>query len=253
MISSDWIAGTIGLDWYLGLSPLKMTATQMARALKAEEYVKNRAKQWISTRKPGKITMGGLKLGDYDAVTTALQNPLHSPPDISGLTGDIQMQVLIKGMEIGFYLQENLPSTKLSGGIIAREVTPPISDQTRFMWACNAINDVRRIYDLLDAGALTVVEANAFKTLFPDLAMVTATSYLEAMINFIYSEEIPTIASWQALGLSALMGTPITDFNDVLTWQAGYSSTKGPGRPPSQAPDLANQSATDSQRKDFPR
>jgi len=253
MINTDWLAGTIGLEWYLGLTPLNLTRTQVKQSLRAEEYVKTRAKSWVAARKPSKLIPGKLPLSGYDMVVTALHNPLHSPPDISGLEGELVITLLTKYMEIGFYLQKQLPTTKLSSGFIAREVTPAISDQTRFMWSCNAINDVRIIFDMLDAGALTKIEADAFKELFPDLALFTATTYLEESINFLYSSQAPTLTSWQALGLSALMGAPISDFSDVMTWQAGYNGPSGPGRPPSKAPDLASANATDTQRKDIPR
>ena len=253
MQPTEWLVGGIGLLEYFGNSPVQLKSSVVRRALKGDEYIQTRAKAWASSKKPEKLPKLPFNVGDYDQLVTALHLPQIAQPDISRVDDQYSMDIVCHFMDIAAYLAEKEPALKISRGFIAREIEPPDSDKARFVWACNILDDVTLIFDLLDAGALTVVESDVFRTLYPEIAFATAKAYMLAAISYIYDEQKPTIASWQSVGLSALMGVPVSDFNDVMTWQAGYSPTKGPGRPPSQAPDLAGQSATDSQRKDFPR
>lgn len=250
---TEWLTGIVGLNSYFGGVPLVVTKAQINQALTAQKYVDNRIKSWMEAKKPAKFIPGEFTLADYDLVISALQTPKISHPNMTRLDPSLQLDFYTAFLDIGYYLKKNQPAVVLSRGLVAREVEPPTTDKSRFMWACNIINDVKYIFDLLDSGALTPVEADVFKELFPDIAAYTATACITAAINFIYDNDKPTLSSWQLQGLSALMGVPVSDFNDVLTWQAGYNPTKGPGRPPSQAPNLAGQAATESQRKDFPR
>lgn len=253
MQSTEWLVGSIGLLKYFGHAPVQITSSAIRRALKGDEYIKSRAKTWAASKKPAKLPKLPFNVGDYDQLVTALHLPQLAQPDISRIDDGYSMDVVCHFMDIAAYLTEKEPALKMSQGFIAREIEPPDSDKARFVWACNILDDVNLVFDLLDAGALTVVESDVFRTLYPEIAYETAKAYMLAAISYIYDEQKPTIASWQSVALSALMGTPVSDFNDVLTWQAGYSSTKGPGRPPSQAPNLAGQAATETQRKDFPR
>lgn len=253
MISTEWLTGTIGLATYFGQKPIKMTQSQVTQALKAETYITQRAKSWAAAKRPGQLPKDMLGIADYDMVITALGTPELAHPDISRLPSNWQLDFVTAFMDIGYYLQSQQPAVKMSGGFIAREIEPPSSDKSRFMWACNAINDIHNIYDLFDAGALTVIEADAFKQLFPETALFTATEYLKAAIEYIYNNEKPTMASWQLQGLSALMGVPMADFQDVAGWQMGYDRPKGPGRPPLSKPlNIAKAQLTDSQQLDSP-
>lgn len=246
MIMADWLTGTMGIYAYFGMSRLKVTKAQLIQAMKAEDYIKSRAKAWAASKKPAKMEKMPISFKDYDMIVTALQHPYQATPDLSAIPDDLALDVVAKFLDITHYLHEHQPALMISGGLIGREIEPPTSDKTRFCWACNAINDVRIVYDLLDSGALTGIEADAFKTLFPDMAMFTAVSYLKEAINFMYDNEKPTMASWQLQGISALLGVPMADFNDVVSWQMNYDQ-QGPGRPPSSVPDFATDSMSDMQ------
>lgn len=253
MLLNEWLAGTIGLSAYFGIKPVTVSKSQITQAMNAEKYILTRIRSWVAATKPSKFEIGDISMADYDLIVSNMQSPQLAHPDMSRIDPSMQVDFYTAFLDLGYYLKEIRPAVAHSGGLIAREVEPPSSDKARFTWACNIVNDIKYVFDLLDAGALTGVEADAFRRLFPETALFTASTCLQEIIGFIYSKEKSTLASWQLSGLSALMGVPITDFNDVLTWQAGYNPTKGPGRPPSQAPNLAGQAATDSQRKDFPR
>ena len=253
MSTPEWIVGTIGLQDFFGVRPIRLTKPQVLQALNVEKYIKGRAKVWADSKKPAKLPKLPFNVSDYDQLVTALHLPDSAQPDISQVDEEFQLDIAAQFIDISHFLASQEPALRMSQGFISREIEPPDSDKARFVWTCNILEDIHLVYDLLDAGALTQVEATAFKTLYPETAFLTAKAYMSSAIDYVYDEEKPTIASWQALGLSALMGVPVSDFQSVLTWQAGYSSTKGPGRPPSQAPNLAGQAATDSQRKDFPR
>jgi len=252
MLSSEWLVGTIGLSAYFGMKRPGITQAMVSQALQVEKYVKRRAEAWAAAKKPAKLVEMKLNENDYDMIVTALQNPNQAQPDISSLPTDMALDFLTAFVDIGYYLHENMPSLQLSGGLIAREIEPPSSDKTRFVWSCNIINDVRLMFDLLDSGAVTEIEGKAFTTLFPEIAMLTAVTYLKTAINFMYDNEKPTMASWQLQGLSAMLGVRLTDFSDVLGWQVGYDE-KGPGRPVgAKTVNFAKSNLTDSQKLDSP-
>ncbi len=253
MISSEWLTGTIGLEAYFGLKSPKVAPTQLKQALRAETYIQNRADAWANSKRPARLESNPIPLTQYDQIITSLNHPYQAHPDIRAIPHEFSLDFLTAFLDIGNYLQQHEPSLKISQGFLGREIEPPDSDKIRFLWICNMINDLRRVFDLLDSGALTHVEATTFKELFPETALLTAVTYLRTGINFIYDKQKPTLASWQIAGLSALMGVPVADFNDVVAWQAGYDQSPGPGRPAVAKPvNLADSNLTDSQKLDSP-
>jgi hypothetical protein len=254
MSLADWVVGTIGLSSFFGEHKIKITKHNLAQALQEDKIIAKRAKEWAASNKPAKFIPPKLNNNDYDRIVSSLHVPQVAQPDISQLDPDSQLDVLAGFIDISNYLAEKEPAVRLSGGFISREIEPPDSDKSRFMWSCNIINDVTSIFDLLDSGALTAIEAEVFRELFPDLAMKTAKAYITAAIDYVYYNKKPTIASWQAVGLSALMGAHITDFQDVIGWQMNYDGGSGPGRPSGpKAPNLSGANITDSQKLGEPK
>ena len=246
MIVTEWIMGTIGFAALFGQAPIKITPRQVKQALLCGNYIKTRATAWANSSRPAKIPSFGITAKDYDSVINLVTSE-KAAPNLSTVPDDLSLDVLVQFLEVQAYLVSISPAIKVSQGLFGREIEPSTTDKSRFCWSCNTINDIRIIFDLLDAGALTNVEAEAFKTLFPNIAMEVAVQYLTTTIDYIYTNEKPTMASWQLQGISALLGVPMADFNDVMQWQGGYEQ-QGPGRPPSsKAPDFAKDSMSDMQ------
>lgn len=252
-IQSDFLTGILGLSAYFGMKRIKITSAMIAESSNIEKTVRTRAKAWAGMTRAGKFTPSTLRVGDYDNIIAALESPYQANPDISGLPLDMQTDVVVKYLDIRGWLEDNRPALKFSQGVVAREIEPSETDKTKFIWSCGMIDNVRRIFDLLDSGALSLPEALAFKDLFPELALFVAQEYLRATIDYMYNEKKPTLSGWQLVGLSALMGVPTTSFDDVLQWQSGFDQGGGPGRPASdKTPNLAQPNLTDLQKLDNP-
>jgi hypothetical protein len=253
MLASDWITGTIGLSAYFGLGKMKVTQKMYLDSLQADKIIAKRAKAWVAAKRPGKLPKAEIGTKDYDSLVAALDNPFDANPDISVLPEDLQLDVIARYLDVRGWLEQHQPAIKMSGGLIAREIPPPESDKLKFMWSANMINDVTQIFDMLDAGSLTLFEASALREIFPDFTMAVLLAYINATLDFVYNEDKITLSGWQTLGLSTLAGVPITSFDDVLQWQSGFPQPDGPGRPPGdKAPNLAQPNLSDSQRLDSP-
>ena len=253
MISIDWIAGTIGLPVYFGRKPLKITKSKLIEATKIGDIIGQRAKAWAEATRPGKRLPPMISMCQYAVISSAVKDPSSFHPDLAAAPEEVQADLLARFIDISYYLKDKEPATLLSQGLIAREIEPPATDKARYLWACSMIDNVGRIFDLLDVGAVTLAEADALKVLFPDLAMEIAVAYLRAAIEFIYTKNKPTLASWQLQGLASLLGVPLTDFNDVVMWQANFDTNQGPGRPSQKAPNLAENAFSDMQQLGIPK
>lgn len=252
MSVSDYIAGTLGIRAYFGSSPVKITKGKLQAADNYLKEIRSRAKQWANLRRPTQPPKAVFGLDQYDAIVTALDNPLDANPDISGLPEDMQTDLIAKYLDVRSWLEQHEPAIRLSGGLIAQEIPPPSSEKTKFMWSVDMLNDITRVFDLLDAGCLAPSEAMALRDVYPDFTMTLVVEYIKAAIDYLYTNQFSALSGWQLAGLSALAGVPITSFQDVMSWQMNYEST-GPGRPSSgKAPNLAKSEASDMQALGVP-
>lgn len=247
MPASDYIAGTLGLRAYFGSASVKITQAKLRVADNSYKEIKSRAKQWVNLNKPTQPPKPVFGLDQYDSVVTALDNPMDANPDISGLPEDMQIDIIAKYLDVRGWLEEHEPAIQFSGGLIAQEIPPPTSEKTKFMWSVDILNDITRVFDLLDAGCLTPPEAMALRDVYPDFTMEIVVEYVKAAIDYLYTNQFSALSGWKLAGLSALAGVPITSFQDVMTWQMNYEPT-GPGRPKgSKAPNLAQNEVSDMQ------
>jgi hypothetical protein len=244
---NEWLLGTIGLDGYFGFRPIKITKSQLNQSARYQELLKRRAQQWAASKKPAKFQKPKYSERDYDLLVTALMSPEKALPDLTFVPDNLSADIVSTYLNISYYLYSVQPATKISKGFLGREIEPPSSDKMRFVWACNAIDSIEFVLNLLDQGALTPAEANAFTSIYPDVAADTAVAYLKEAVNYMYDNEKPTMASWQLQGISALLGAPVADFNDVMQWQSGYEQ-QGAGRPPeTKSPNIAQFNMSDMQ------
>lgn len=252
MPASDYIAGTIGMRAYFGSTPVKITKGKLQAADNSYKEIKSRAKQWVNLKRPQQPPKAVFGLDQFDAVVTALDNPMDANPDITGLPDDLQTDIIAKYIDVRGWLEAHEPAIRFSGGLIAQEIPPPTSEKTKFMWSVDVLNDITRVFDLLDAGCLAPSEAMALRDVYPDFTMEVVVEYIKAAIDHLYTNQLSALSGWQLAGLSALAGVPITSFQDVMTWQMNYEPT-GPGRPQgSKAPNLAKNEASDMQALGVP-
>lgn len=246
-LETEWLCGTAGLPFYFGTRRLKVTQKFLSDAQKADKIIKDRAKAWVNMKSPAQPPKPKYKLGDFDDVVAALDNPMDANPDITQIPVDMQTDFVAKYLDVRAWLYERQPAIKFTGGLIAREVPPADTDKMKFMWSVNVLDDVTRVFDLLDAGCLAPSEAMALRDVYPELIMVLLVTYLRETIDYLYKNQFGSLSGWQLAGLSSLAGTPITSFQDVMTWQMNYEPS-GPGRPQgSKAPNLAENAASDMQ------
>jgi hypothetical protein len=246
-LATEWLTGTAGLPFYFGTKRLRLSQARAAEAENIEKTIQRRAKVWANAKKPATPPKAKYKVSDYDEVVAALDNPMDANPDITQVPQELQVDFLAKYLDVRMWLYERQPAIKFTGGLIAQEIPPADSDKTKFMWAVNILDDVSRIFDLLDAGFLAPSEAAAIREVFPELTMAIMVEYLKAGVDYMYRNEFRALSGWQLAGLSAMAGVPMTNFQDVMLWQTNYEPT-GPGRPQgSKAPNLAENAVSDMQ------
>lgn len=251
-LATEWLSGVAGLPFYFGIKRLRLPQSRLVEADNIDRLLKKRAKQWAELKRPEQPPKAKYTAADFDTVIAAIDNPMDANPDLTQLPSDMQIDFVAKYLDIRAWLYENQPALKFSGGLIAQELPPAESDKMKFMWSVNILDDIGRVFDLLDAGCLAPSEAMAMREVFPEFTMALMVAYLHASIDHLYKNQYQAMSGWQLAGLSALAGVPITSFQDVMTWQMNYEPT-GPGRPQgSKAPNLAKNEASDMQALGVP-
>jgi hypothetical protein len=246
-IQSEWLSGTAGLPFYFGTGKLKITAKDLRDSDKASKIIADRAKQWVDMRRPAQPPKPRYTSGDFDVVIAALDNPMDANPDMTQIPSELQVDFLAKYLDIRAWLYEHQPTIKFTSGLIAQEIPPADTDKMKYMWSVNVLDDVTRVFDLLDAGCLAPSEALALRDVYPEFIMALMVSYLRATVDYLYKNQFSSLSGWQMAGLSSLAGVPMVNFNDVMAWQTGYAPS-GPGRPQgSKAPQIAENEASDMQ------
>lgn len=246
-MQSEWLSGTAGLPFYFGTGKLRITAKDLRDSERVNKIFAARAKQWVDMRRPAQPPAPKFKVGDYDEVIAALDNPMDANPNLAQIPVDLQVDFLAKYLDIRAWLYEHQPAIKFTSGLIAQEIPPADTDKMKYMWSVNVLDDVTRVFDLLDAGCLAPSEAAALRDVYPEFIMEMMVTYLHATVDYLYKNQFSSLSGWQMAGLSALAGVPMVNFNDVMSWQMNYEPT-GPGRPQgSKAPNLAENAASDMQ------
>jgi hypothetical protein len=246
-LAAEWLTGTAGLPFYFGTKRYRITESMLREAAQVDRMITRRAKQWAESKRPSQPPKAKYKVADFDDVIAALDNPMQANPDLTQVPAELQVDFVAKYLDIRAWLDANQPAIKFTGGLIAQEIPPADTDKMRFMWSVNTIDDIGRVFDLLDAGCITPPEASVMRDIFPEFTMAVAVAYIKAAIDYLYKNQYSALSGWQMAGLSALAGVPVTSFQDVMLWQSNYEPM-GPGRPPgSKAPNLAQNEASDMQ------
>lgn len=247
MLSTEYLAGTAGIEYFFGKRKLKLTQETLKKAGSVEKMINSRAETWVNLKRPKSPPKPQYTNKDYDYVITALDNPMHTNPDIVGLPDDLQIDFIAKYMDTRAWLEQHQPTIKFSGGLIARELPPSDSDMSKFMWSVDILSDVTKVFDLLDAGCIAPSEAMAIRDVYPEFLTQVMITYLNKTIDYIYENPYKTLSGWQMAGLSSLAGVPMTSFQDVMSWQMNFPEqpqTSGNGK----APQLASSQLTEPQK-----
>lgn len=246
-LQSEYLAGTLGISAYFGMSKIKITQSDLVAADKFEQTIKIRAKQWVSLKKPAQPPKPKYTMSDYDNLLVGLDNPLIANPNLSVIPEEYHTDFIAKYIDIRSWLYDNQPALRMSGGLVAQELPASDSEKSKFLWSVNVLDDITKIFDLLDAGCITHVEATAMRDVYPEFILALLTQYILASIDYLYENEYSAISGWQMAGLSALAGVPVLSFQDVMAWQGNYQNN-GPGRPEgSKAPNIAQSHTSDMQ------
>lgn len=244
----EWIMGHTGMPFFFGTKRLRLTQDKLRQAENIDKYIKQRAKTWVNLKHPAQPPTANYKIGDYDKVIAVLDNPMDANPDITQVPEEMRLDFIAKYLDIRAWLDAHQPAIKFSGGLIATELPPPDSDKAKFMWAVDVLDNLTKVLDMLDAGCLTPIEAQAVREVFPEFTMGLIVEYVHAVIGYLLENDFRAVSGWKLAGLSALAGVPITSFQNVMAWQANYE-TDGTT---TKAPNLAASNLTEPQKLEAP-
>ncbi len=252
MLYYDALLGQLGLKSFFGNKTPRITQGMMRSADGITKTIKNRANNWVNLKKPQQPPKREYKLPEYDLLVAALDNALNANPDISGLSEELQTEIIAQYLDVRGWLTLNQPAIKMAGGLFAYELPASDTEKLKFLWAADIINNPLILFDLLDAGCLTEVEAMAAREIYPDLTLEIVLQYIEATIEYLIDTPYGALSGWQLAGLSALAGAPVKNFSDIMAWQGNYPNNQ-PGRPTgSKAPQVAQANVTDTQAVSAP-
>lgn len=244
----DWLVGHAGMPFFFGSKRLKLTQDKVKQAANIDKLIKNRAKNWVDLKRPVQPPKANYSIQDYDTVITALDNPIDANPDISQVPEEMQLDFIAKYLDVRAWLDAHQPAIKFSGGLIATELPPADSDKSKFMWAVDVLDNVTKLLDMLDAGCLTAIEAQAVREVYPDFTMGVIVAYVQAVIDYLVNNQYNAISGWKLASLSALAGVPITSFQNVMAWQANYEEAGTA----TKSPNLAQSHLTEPQKLEAP-
>jgi hypothetical protein len=252
MLYYDALFSQLGLKTFFGNKRPKVTQSMIKHAENIEKTITARAKAWVNLRSPKQPPKKEYTLPEFDLLIAALDSPLDANPDISGLDEELQLELVAQYLDIRGWLNLNQPAVKLSGGLFAYELPASDTEKLKFLWAADILNNPMILFDLLDAGCLTEVEAMAAREVYPDLVMAIVLEYMQATIQYLIDTPYGALSGWQLAGLSALAGAPVKSFSDIMAWQGNYPANR-PGRPEgSKAPQVAMANVTDTQALNAP-
>lgn len=234
MIEIELIVGTMGLENILADKLPKYSKTMLTKAGTTLKAFRDGAEEFARLNSPGKLPQESYGLKYFEKLSEDLQKEQEVVDSVAGLASwpeELQMEVSILVADIKAYLTEQLPQQEIMGTFAGMPVTPSDSDQFRFLWQANLIDDVRKFVDLLNSGAITPLESALMRTLFPQthdyLVIEVMDQVLEATVSGkIYEWE----GSWRKSALSGLLGIPVASFSDVAGFQTGMAE-KTAGRP----------------------
>lgn len=254
MIEIELIVGTMGLDKVLADRLPKYSKSLLDKASTTLKDFKAGATEFATRNKPGSTpdeTFGLKNFQDLSEKLLAEQELVDVVEGLASWPVDLQIEISVLVADIKAYLREQLPQSHVSGSFSGVFTEPSDSDQFRFLWQANLVDDVRRFSDLLNSGAITPVESAIMRTLFPQTHDYLLVEVMDKVLDAVVSGDSESWeGSWRKPALSGLLGVPVMNFSDVMGYQSGVEE-KTAGRPKQAGSvQIANVNLTDNQKID---
>jgi hypothetical protein len=254
MIEIELIVGTMGLDKVLADKLPKYSKGLLDKAGSTLKSLKAGAADFATKNQPGSMPDETYGLSDYEELQEMLTGEQEIVDAVEGLASwptEFQMEVSVLVADIKAYLGQQLPQQQVTGSFSGTFVTPSDSDQFRFLWQANLIDDIRRFVDLLNSGSITPLESALMRTLFPQTHDYLIVEVMDKVLDAVVTGKADAWeGSWRKPALSGLLGVPIMNFSDVMGYQTGHEE-KTAGRPKqANAVQIANVNLTDNQKID---
>lgn len=254
MIEIELIVGTLGLDKILGDKLPRYSKSLLDKAGTTLKAFKNGATEFADKDKPGSLPDETYGLRDYQDLAEKLQSEAEIVDVVEGLASwpsEMQVEIMVLIADIKAYLGGQLPQQQVSGSFSGVFTEPSDSDQFRFLWQANLVDDIRRFVDLLNSGSITPLESTLMRTLFPETHDYLIVEVMDRVLDAVVAKETESWeGSWRKPALSGLLGVPVANFQDVMGYQTGMAE-KTAGRPKEGgAVQIASVNLTDNQKID---
>lgn len=234
MIEIELIVGTMGLDNILADKLPRYSKSMLDKAGTTLKAFREGAEEFAKSNKPGKLPQERYGLKYFEQLVEALQTEqelLDIEEGLASWPSELQVEVIVLIADIKAYLSQQIPQQEVMGSFAGLPVTPSDSDQFRFLWQANLIDDIRKFIDLLNSGSITPIESAIMRTLFPQTHDYLVIEVMDKVLDATVSGKIyEWEGSWRKAALSGLLGVPIMSFSDVAQFQTGMAE-KTAGRP----------------------
>lgn len=254
MIEIELIVGTMGLEKVLADKLPKYSKSLLDKAGSTLKSFKAGAADFAQKNQPGKMPDETFGLSDFEDLQAMLTSEQEIVDAIEGLASwptEFQMEISVLVADIKAYLGQQLPQQQVTGAFSGTFIAPSDSDQFRFLWQANLVDDIRRFVDLLNSGSITPIESALMRTLFPQTHDYLVIEVMDKVLDAVIQGGTENWeGSWRKPALSGLLGVPIMNFSDVMGYQTGHEE-KTAGRPKGAgAVQIANVNLTDNQKID---
>lgn len=254
MIEIELIVGTMGLDMILADRLPKYSEALLKRASSVLKSFKDGAKVFSEAEEPQGLEDAELAYTDYADLAKKMlddQDFVEMTEGLESWPSELQMEIMVQIADVKAYLTQQLPRQEIVGAISATPIEPSDSDKFRFLWQAELVNDIRGFVALLNSGAITPIESQLMRTLFPQTHDYLIVEVMDKVLDAVVSGKTDDWeGSWRKTALSGLLGVQVASFRDVMTWQTGMEE-KTAGRPKGPGSvQIAGMNLTDSQKID---
>lgn len=254
MLEIELIVGTMGLTALFQDKLPRYSQALLSRSSDVLKEFERAAKSMSKRSGTGPMPEDDLDFSDYDRLQRMLLEDAEIVTVEEGLSSwpsELQLPLIVQIADVKSYLRNQLPLQQMSGTMAAKALEPSDSDKFRFLWQANLCNDIRRFSSLFTAGAITPIESQLMRTLFPEAHDFFVILVMDQLVQAVADGKADDWSGgWQNNAMSNLLGVPIASFEDVMNWQTGMAE-KTAGRPKSNSSiQLAKFNLTDNQKID---
>lgn len=254
MIEIELIVGTMGLESILSDKLPKYSKALLDKASSTLNIFRRGAEDFAKMNQPGSLPDENYSLKTFEEITEKLLEDQEMLPVVESLASwpsDLQIELLVLLADVKAYLSAYIPANEVSGALMGFDVPVSDSDKFRFMWQANLVDDIRKFVDLLNAGAITPLESELMRTLFPQTHDYLLIEVMDKMLEAAVDGSISSWeGGWRKQALSGFLNVPIASFTDIMQFQTGMQQKtagrpKGPG-----AVQMAQMNLTNNQKVD---